>query len=58
MHRKNYVEASRIVGRAHKAHGPEVAGIVEAAFVALFITDNERFDPKKFMDACRKEATP
>lgn len=56
MHRKNYVEASRIVGRAHRAHGAEVAEIVAAAFVALFVTDNERFDPKKFLDACQKEA--
>lgn len=56
MTKKDYIEASRIVGRVAKASGPEVAQIVTASFVALFTIDNERFDFDRFIDACQKEA--
>lgn len=55
MSKKDYIEASKIVGRVAASSGRETAQIVMASFVALFIIDNPRFDFDRFADACEKE---
>ena len=55
MSKKDYIEASKIVGRVASSSSRETAQIVMAAFVALFTIDNPRFDFDRFADACEKE---
>ena len=53
MHKKDYIKAAEIVRVHYEKQYPIRAFIIEGAFVRLFMSDNSRFDEKKFRDACK-----
>ncbi len=53
MTRKDYLKAAEIV-RFHEG-GPAVKQIVQDAFVALFCSENSRFDKGRFNTACESK---
>lgn len=53
MTRQDYIRAARIV-RSLRAESSEETGIaLENAFRLFFLGDNPRFDPDRFVTACK-----
>ena len=53
MTRKDYTKTAEILWAIRYAVTPEIHAHLIAEFSELFATDNPRFDPERFRQACK-----